>query len=284
MKSIRAKNFPNIFNITSTPSVPAFLPINENIDIAIDYKPTVFKDYLDCLLVETDSPCSFTYISSLKGSSKSAETIVFLPDTIASVGQKDFCIPLTLIKGVDFVEPPNLTFSAKISFDASMMKVDTPQDGQRISDLNYFTFSGGNIVFTNGRATLGEICGEVMLPNENTTPLTIEEFRWSEPKIQTRQKNGSLTVKDLCQKNISRIRLIQKVEILLSPNPVGDFLEISVGAQGTVPEIYIFNVFGEEILKNSNSNNSQLRIDVSGLPSGMYFLRVGDKVGKFIKI
>ena len=78
------------------------------------------------------------------------------------------------------------------------------------------------------------------------------------------------------------------------PNPTEDFSEISVGLRHalTNTDIRIFNVFGEtviqspEFLNNSHFTifNSQLRINVSGLPSGVYFVRVGDKVSKFVKI
>ncbi len=70
------------------------------------------------------------------------------------------------------------------------------------------------------------------------------------------------------------------------PNPAEEFIEIYVGAQGSVPDIRIFNVFGETV-KNPTPTLSEgegLRIDVSGLPSGVYFVRVGDKVMKFLKI
>ncbi len=84
----------------------------------------------------------------------------------------------------------------------------------------------------------------------------------------------------------------QQNELSIQPNPSSDFIEISVGAQGSVPDIRVFNVFSEIVLKSSevlnNSqfsiHNSQLRIDVSGLPAGVYFVRIGDKVSKFIKI
>ena len=80
-------------------------------------------------------------------------------------------------------------------------------------------------------------------------------------------------------------------EFSIVPNPAEDFIEISEGTQHAVSEICIFNVFGEELLKSSVSNNSQfsipnsqLRINVSDLPSGVYFVRVGSKVRKFVKI
>ncbi len=70
--------------------------------------------------------------------------------------------------------------------------------------------------------------------------------------------------------------------LILSPNPVNDFLEIS----GAVGEIRIFNVFGV-IVKNPTPTLPEgegLRIDVSGLAPGVYFVRVGNQVRKFIKI
>ncbi len=76
--------------------------------------------------------------------------------------------------------------------------------------------------------------------------------------------------------------------LIISPNPAFDFIEISVGARHALPYPYIpiFNVFGE-IVKNPTQTLPEgegLRIDISGLPSGVYFVRVGEKVGKFAKI
>ncbi len=80
----------------------------------------------------------------------------------------------------------------------------------------------------------------------------------------------------------------QEMSFMISPNPASDFINISVGARHALPnpEISIFNVFGE-IVKNPTQTLPEgegIRIDVSGLPSGVYFVRVGDKVRKFLKI
>ncbi len=89
------------------------------------------------------------------------------------------------------------------------------------------------------------------------------------------------------------VKFISNNDIQIFPNPAEEYIEISVGSQNAVtnPDIRILNVFGEEIIKISDSNNSQFsipnsqfRINVSGLPTGVYFMRVGDKVSKFVKI
>ncbi len=75
-------------------------------------------------------------------------------------------------------------------------------------------------------------------------------------------------------------------EIICNPNPVHDYLEITKPSEGSSNVVKIFNVFGE-IVQNPTPTLPEgegVRIDVSGLPSGVYFVRVGDKVGKFVKI
>ncbi len=73
--------------------------------------------------------------------------------------------------------------------------------------------------------------------------------------------------------------------IIITPNPATDFIEIT-GAEG---EVRIFDVFGRELttpaLRATPSDSKRnLRIDVSLLAPGVYFVRVGDKVEKFVKI
>ena len=66
--------------------------------------------------------------------------------------------------------------------------------------------------------------------------------------------------------------------VILSPNPVHDFLYIS----GIINQkIEIFSVEG---LKVFESIDPISKIDVSGLLPGVYFLKVGDKVSKFVKM
>jgi hypothetical protein len=83
-----------------------------------------------------------------------------------------------------------------------------------------------------------------------------------------------------------------KNSISISPNPVTDFIQISVGANGLSPlqsDVRIYDVLGE-IQTTPNPTpalpacEEGVRIDVSGLASGMYFVRIGNRVGKFVKM
>ena len=80
--------------------------------------------------------------------------------------------------------------------------------------------------------------------------------------------------------------------LLISPNPSSDFIEISVGA-GSKPaltnDVRIYNIFGQiqttPSLRDTPpyEGGEKYKIDVSALVPGMYFVRIGDKVGKFLK-
>jgi hypothetical protein len=71
------------------------------------------------------------------------------------------------------------------------------------------------------------------------------------------------------------------------PNPATDFIEIPVGTRRAVSEqtdVRISNIFGQNVLSVGVQNLEHLRIDVSGLVPGMFFVRIGDRVAKFIKL
>ena len=101
--------------------------------------------------------------------------------------------------------------------------------------------------------------------------------------------------------------------IRLKPNPAGDYITItfskglkpfvtddSPSNKGLQPfaesvKVQIFDVLGIEVgqsslIDNDTNNNSQsgmidlLRINVSHLPAGVYFVRIGNKVEKFVKM
>ena len=73
----------------------------------------------------------------------------------------------------------------------------------------------------------------------------------------------------------------------ISPNPASEYIEITVGANGRSPlhDIRIYNNLGEcfsNLTPTLSESERAIRIDVSGLPNGIYFLRIGNEVQKFV--
>lgn len=76
--------------------------------------------------------------------------------------------------------------------------------------------------------------------------------------------------------------------IVITPNPAGDFITIQTSEVFETSEVYnvhIFDILGIEVMSvGTGLDLSTQRIDISHLPTGVYFIRIGDKVEKFVKI
>jgi hypothetical protein len=101
-----------------------------------------------------------------------------------------------------------------------------------------------------------------------------------------------ITYKDPTSINIDAVP--NQLSLSISPNPASDYIIINVGA-GSKPalmdEIEIFNIFGEKTTPSNLSGLTPLiakegnfKIDVSNLSPGVYFIRIGDRFEKFIKL
>lgn len=84
------------------------------------------------------------------------------------------------------------------------------------------------------------------------------------------------------------------VEIAISPNPATEYIEISIselnsGLQPFAQNVQIFDVLGLEVLSTSpltstGSGSGNSRIDVSYLPRGVYYIRIGSQTQMFVKM
>jgi photosystem II stability/assembly factor-like uncharacterized protein len=66
-------------------------------------------------------------------------------------------------------------------------------------------------------------------------------------------------------------------EITINPNPATDFIEVQ---NPNYEKVSILNFLGETIFTTSEAT----KIDVSSFPMGIYLVKIGDKVSKFVKL
>ncbi len=73
--------------------------------------------------------------------------------------------------------------------------------------------------------------------------------------------------------------------LLIFPNPAGDFINISIDSdEGLLArEVQILDLLGLVVSKKELTDGNN-RIDISNLPRGTYFIKIGDKVEKFVKM
>jgi len=76
-----------------------------------------------------------------------------------------------------------------------------------------------------------------------------------------------------------------QVEIF-SPNPATDYITVNeLFLRMHESAIKIYNIFGECVITVETQNFVSLqKIEISSLPVGVYFVRIGEKVSKFVKI
>ncbi|MEI6089515.1 MAG: choice-of-anchor D domain-containing protein [bacterium] len=79
--------------------------------------------------------------------------------------------------------------------------------------------------------------------------------------------------------------------ISISPNPAGDFITVKLGTinptlKHGVDEtfIQIYNTLGEKVMSVGTGRDLSVRINISDLPEGVYFVKAGGETVKFVKM
>ena len=81
-----------------------------------------------------------------------------------------------------------------------------------------------------------------------------------------------------------------KEKIVIYPNPSGDYIDISSinptlkRGDDECSDIQIFDILGEIVLSVEQTSPSVQRIDISNLTPGIYFIKIGNRLEKFVKM
>jgi hypothetical protein len=67
------------------------------------------------------------------------------------------------------------------------------------------------------------------------------------------------------------------------PNPAREYFTVTGVLEGRVLDLRLYGVNGQLYEVKYQRFDSQVQLDVSGLPAGMYFLRSGGRVLKFVR-
>ena len=122
--------------------------------------------------------------------------------------------------------------------------------------------------------------------NENLTCIEVDDIVWANSNWSGFGIDPASSFDTLCSNACSpivnppppsSINEIDKYAFELYPNPVSNTLNVQSGA-----DIYLnlFDVFGHQLFSQPIDGDG--KIDVSHLPNGIYFLRVGEETKKFV--
>ena len=106
--------------------------------------------------------------------------------------------------------------------------------------------------------------------------------------VTQEQTNGAKTmpILNVCElenvENTTAVEDMTEASYSVYPNPVKD--EINVTSKEMIEEVTIYNINGQQTTVNGQQSSSTgMTINVSNLNPGVYFIKVNDKVQKFIK-
>jgi hypothetical protein len=137
---------------------------------------------------------------------------------------------------------------------------------------------------------------------DKNTKLVNQKFNLITAGLTTSQNNLIFTGDRLLRPKTVGVTENEQNRLLISPNPASDYIEINVGAGSKPalenPGIEIFNIFGEKnptlslpigegtgkVLPTGEDLGGVFKIDVSNLAPGVYFIKIGDKFEKFVKM
>ncbi len=168
---------------------------------------------------------------------------------------------------------------------------DTP-DLDAIKDQNPMIYGSGTQIFADGSGNdFHLVVGSPALGKGMTETEPTTDFYGNQFSITSRSIGAIEIEKPDGINEQQEIKALDNFSI--QPNPAEDFIVISfnltvIPHEVRNPVLRIYNVFGQEestsVCSADTSASGGQRIDVSDLPSGVYFVWVGNQVSKFIKI
>ena len=253
-----------------------------NKDILASFSPTAHGEFSKRVKIVYKHVCLDSLEFELSGTSSFSSTIT-LPDVKATSGE-DLCFSVSYkfgcIEDVDFVSNALL----QISFDAQYFLPKSVSFGTIIRNevkngIRYLDIKLENIRMSDITGSLVIICGTALIGDDTLTSLILENFEWSE-KINVQKFNGSI-INEACAIDIRNIQYFTPTSINITPNPVTDFMNVSVISQekGTFV-LELVNYEGRTILKDiwkRDKDDSEVKIfniSTNELPSGIYMFKL----------
>ena len=164
--------------------------------------------------------------------------------------------------------------------DVRFARSVTTADGLGLADTKTKTDSSGKFEFK----------GVESYKHWDITPVN-DTLKFSPLKHTVRLINGDTTDLKFTGTPITSVWERGKDRgISIKPNPAHDFITIKLSNKelqlfATEDKVQIFDVLGIEVMTLETRHAVSLqRIDVSHLPAGVYFIRFGNKVEKFVKM
>ncbi|MFP4368247.1 MAG: choice-of-anchor D domain-containing protein [Candidatus Kapaibacterium sp.] len=286
------------FDMTGSPSPELILIPGETTEIDVDFTPSDVTSYTDEIVVELSvkgvyNDCPGEIRIQLEGNGTPALSLmIWMPELTADPDIDNYRIPI-YAKITDgekdsvrvSINAMEILFNRSIFYptDESNMEIIA---NQADLDDRLITVSASDRLITRADTLLGYLQGYTMLGNSQSTDLLIDiqstDITTSEPVSEVAMQSGSLTI-NICERGGPRLLEFNPGGIILSiePNPAGNTAEAQVSViEAGSHVLSIYNAGGEEVWRKEFSRAKggdktyDFGLDISGLSSGIYFMRL----------
>ena len=272
--------------LTRQPPLTLPVTINPHDSLVLTYTWTpTGEDSLDASVsYVVNSPCPDTVTVSMHGTASAASARFRLADLEAEIGTR-VVIPVRMDMSRNLDEKGVRSFSCDIVFNRTMLWPER------------VTSSSGNAVFTTqtvgdllrvtitvtqpappGLGVHAELECLVMLGNDDSTGLSLENFQWLNGVASTTVLPGSFRALGICYEGGARLMAGSAAPQLLPnvPNPFNPSTTIRFMLPAEMhADLRVYNALGREIRALHSgllpAGVHESLFDASGLPSGTYF-------------
>lgn len=266
-----------------TPVLPAEIGIADSVTIEIEYLQT-FGAFADSLLLERSEPCATLIRTDLFGEGK-AVTRIRIPDITVRTGEV-VEVPVLLTGRPDIDSALLDTFAVRYAWRSTEASVEPGSDGRsRWLVQSRGDSSIADIVGTwDGSDTLAIIPMRSLLSLSSTTELIFDRspgFAWLGQPSDVDYDDGSLVIDEVCAgRRLRAVGFDDAPRPSIHPSPIESTMHIRLPSlrEGTV-NILVHDMLGRQVLRHveslsSESSSHTCAVDVTGLTSGCYMVRI----------
>ena len=274
------------FDFEIFPPPPASIGPGQILRLSVTFTADTLGISQDSVIISTELPCRRKIFLQLSGTGI-AKMNVSVPDLTSEVGDENIAISIyAQLMHEDYEIVSGASFSAEIEFPSDAYYPESGYDEIIFeNNMTNLKISGGIIDLANDQIKIGEIRGLVLLPSQLDNLIDITGFEWSDEYVEPQLINGSLLIDDFCAREISQLELLEKMNIVLSPNPVSDDLELKIeNLPRGMMKLSIISSDGRTVFSYSQMINKETDIfekiiNMEKFPSGLYRLIVRSAAG-----
>lgn len=172
---------------------------------------------------------------------------IFMPDTIAKIGEKNFCVPIyARCKGCSINK--NLSYTCEIKLNSKFFLPDEIYNN-KVEDYIRTIFISGEIgPLDSFPKIIGRFCGSIFLGDNTKEYLKFGNFELQDSSFSLEFKDGSILLLGICQPSLSQVELLPEIKIHNISSGQNNSIEMLIisNYEGDA-QITVFDLLGRKI-------------------------------------